>query len=108
MSRSLLSAFLDCLHRYPKCNHRVLAIGNTGLHTRALRTPPTLLAAGPTLLYQKSLSRVAQTDHEPESARATARYLDSQERTLPQLHCQTSGQRSALPSETSAHPRPYK
>jgi hypothetical protein len=50
--------------------HRVLAIGNTGLHIRALRTPPTPLVAGPAPPYQKNLSPVAQTDHESE------RYVD--------------------------------
>ena len=34
--------FPDFLCPHPKCNLRVLAIGNTGLHIRALRTPPLL------------------------------------------------------------------
>jgi hypothetical protein len=62
-NRAALAAIRDEMIAY----HRVLAIGNTGIHIRALRTPPTPLAAGPAPPYQKNSSPVAQTDHEPES-----------------------------------------
>ena len=75
-SRNLLNSCLGSLNS-PRERHRPhLAIADKVRYTPALETRPTLLAAGPTLLYQKNLSPVAQANHEPESARTTARYRD--------------------------------